>query len=371
MSYVSKVQIGSVESLVGSTLYGICRAGQGSPDKTVGTLDDNSNKFINNHFDNLIQGTTIHVKFINGNTVINNARLAVGNQNYQNIIGNFVCPANTIISFTLDENQTWVVNDNVNTEYVFKTAYDATTNKALTENDINEAATKNVDTAIIESGAGANPNSQNLPTTQAIVNYVTNKTSGITDLTGPMHFKGSVASIPPPSGTYESGDVVIVGSTNKEYVYDGTTWIELGDEGSYALKTNTDIITEVNVFTPNNLPTLSTEDIGASLVSVTTNGTAAALTTTTYNVPKVTQAGTATTASVANGILTIELGTNTTLDANTIDIKGVNEFTANIPTAISSTPVTIKAVDQFNQGSQASLTTVNTTVVVPTAPTNS
>ena len=371
MSYVSKVQIGNVESLVGSTLYGICRASQSSPDKTVGTLDDNSNKFINNHFDNLIQGTTIHVKFINGNTVTSGARLAVGNQLYQNIAGNFVCPANTIISFTLDEQQQWVVNDNVNTEYVFKTAYDATNNKALTESDINEAATRNVDTNIIESGTGANANSQNLPTTQAIINYVTSKTSGISGLTGAMRFKGAVSSIPPASGTYEAGDVVIVGATNKEYVYDGSTWIELGDEGSYALKTNTDTITEVNVFTPNTLPTLSTEDVGASLVSVTTSGTAATLTTTTYNIPNVTQAGTATNASVANGILTIELGTNTVLDTNTIDIKGVNEFTANTPTVISSTPVTIKAVDQFNSGSQASLTTVNTTVIVPTAPTNS
>lgn len=370
MSYVSKVSIGNTDSLVGSTLYGICKTGASTPGKTVGTADDTSGKFINAHFDNLIQGTTIHVKFIYGNSATSNVTLAVGNQAAQSVDGKFVCDANTIISFTLDENQHWVVNDNVdtNTEYVFKTAYNATTNKALTESDINTAATKDVDSSIVESGAGANSSSTNLPTTAAVVNYVTNKTSNLSGLTGAMHFKGAVASVPPSTGTYESGDVVIVSSTNKEYVYDGSSWIELGDEGSYALKTNTDVITEVNVFTANTLPTLSTENVNASLVSVSTSGTPASLTTTTFTVPKVTQAGTATTASVANGVLTITLGSNTELASTDLSIKGVDEFVANTPTVISSTPITIKAVDTFTQGSQASLTTTNTTVVIPTAP---
>lgn len=55
-------------------------------------------------------------------------------------------------------------------------------------------------------------------------------------LTSAMHFVGSGTTLP-ASGT--SGDVFLNTSTHKEYVYDGTNWVELGDEGSYALKTVT------------------------------------------------------------------------------------------------------------------------------------
>ena len=52
-----------------------------------------------------------------------------------------------------------------------------------------------------------------------------------------MHFVGAKDSTN-PSGTYNDGDVIVVKSTKKEYVYSGGEWIELGDEGSYVLKTS-------------------------------------------------------------------------------------------------------------------------------------
>lgn len=51
-----------------------------------------------------------------------------------------------------------------------------------------------------------------------------------------MHYRGVVAAIPPASGTYVSGDVVVLDKTVKEYVYDGTSWRELGTEGSYKVR---------------------------------------------------------------------------------------------------------------------------------------
>lgn len=48
-----------------------------------------------------------------------------------------------------------------------------------------------------------------------------------------MHFKGVVTEFPAENNV--DGDVVLKGS--KEYVYSSGTWVELGDEGSYALKT--------------------------------------------------------------------------------------------------------------------------------------
>lgn len=104
--------------------------------------------------------------------------------------------------------------------------------------DAGDAAAKDVDTAIDDNSSSANYNgtSTDLPTTAAVVGYVQAKTAG---LTGAMHYKGAVAAIPPASGTYESGDVVLLTGSSKEYIYDGTSWTEFGDEGSYALKTIT------------------------------------------------------------------------------------------------------------------------------------
>ena len=60
----------------------------------------------------------------------------------------------------------------------------------------------------------------------------------IAGLTGAMHFKGTVDAVPEAGAEgYVSGDVVVVTSTHKEWVYDGTTWHELGDEGSHITKT--------------------------------------------------------------------------------------------------------------------------------------
>ena len=59
-------------------------------------------------------------------------------------------------------------------------------------------------------------------------------TGAVAGLSGAMHFEGIKAEIPTDNTGYESGDVILVG--NKEYVFDGTTWHELGDETIYAVK---------------------------------------------------------------------------------------------------------------------------------------
>lgn len=87
--------------------------------------------------------------------------------------------------------------------------------------------------------------SVNLPTTSAVVNFISTKTAG---LTGAMHFKGVVNSLPDATdattySNYEAGDVVLI--DNKEYVYNkglsasNSSWVLLGDESSYALKNET------------------------------------------------------------------------------------------------------------------------------------
>ena len=372
-SYIGQVQIDSgATSLVGSSLYGICNSAASATAKTVLsadasaiTLDTSNTKFINNNFDTLLQGITIHVKFIQGNTATDNLTLQVGSTAATTIIGKCTCDAGTIISFTLDEQQRWVVNDNVdtNTEYVFKTAYNASTNRVLGEADVGDAAEKDIVTTL--SDGDNNTTNSDLPTATAVVQYVLNKTAGLSGLTGAMHFKGAVAAIPPASGTYESGDVVL-GPNNKEYVYNGTTWIELGDEGSYVLQTSqtTDVIDEVTNWNDGTLPELTVTDTPVSNVSITTAGVAAQLTPQQVTVPNVTQAGTATTASVTGGVLNITTGQNTTLGTD-VTFDAIGSWTTNTPTVVSATPVTVGSASGWSAGTKPTLTQTPTTVVVP------
>lgn len=74
-------------------------------------------------------------------------------------------------------------------ELVFNSAYNAESNKAATMSDI---------------------------------------TNTLANLNGAMRFKGVKDSVPTDNSDYISGDVIIVGT--KEYVFDGTSWTELGDE---------------------------------------------------------------------------------------------------------------------------------------------
>lgn len=61
--------------------------------------------------------------------------------------------------------------------------------------------------------------------------------AAIAGLSGAMHFRGVVDALPESTTGYEPGDVVLVGT--KEYVCSNGSWVELGDEGIYALKSVT------------------------------------------------------------------------------------------------------------------------------------
>ncbi len=67
----------------------------------------------------------------------------------------------------------------------------------------------------------------------------------IEDLAGAMHFRGAItpaegesdaAAIARVITDPKAGDLVIITTTSKEYLYSGTAWIELGDEVLYATK---------------------------------------------------------------------------------------------------------------------------------------
>lgn len=59
-------------------------------------------------------------------------------------------------------------------------------------------------------------------------------TAAVAGLSGAMHFRGAVESLPTNTAGYSAGDVILFG--HKEYVFDGKAWHELGDETIYAVK---------------------------------------------------------------------------------------------------------------------------------------
>ena len=61
--------------------------------------------------------------------------------------------------------------------------------------------------------------------------------TAIAGLSGAMHFRGVVDAKPATTEGYKNGDVILVGT--KEYVCSNGSWVELGDEGIYALKSVT------------------------------------------------------------------------------------------------------------------------------------
>ena len=75
--------------------------------------------------------------------------------------------------------------------------------------------------------------SENLATSKAIAAYLREEIKG---LSGAMHFVGVKTEEEFADGALigAAGDVIIVGTT--EYVYNGSEWIEIGDEGVYATK---------------------------------------------------------------------------------------------------------------------------------------
>lgn len=93
-------------------------------------------------------------------------------------------------------------------------------------------------------------NSEDLATSKAIAAYVTGAVSG---LAGAMHFEGIKTKEEFDDGKLagDSGDVIIVGTT--EYVYDGTKWVEIGDEGVYATKAGVEAAYVQKTFTIANI----------------------------------------------------------------------------------------------------------------------
>lgn len=95
-------------------------------------------------------------------------------------------------------------------------------------------------------------------------------TTAVADLNGAMHYVGKENKLPTDVSKYKAGDVIIVGV--KEYVFDGTKFDELGDEGAigtalaglHGESTNTAGKTVKKVTQANGVVTVEYQDISVN-----------------------------------------------------------------------------------------------------------
>lgn len=334
-SYIGKVDLGSGDQyLIGSTLYGICSTAPTTAAKVVALAD----------FDSLINGVTVHIRFIDGNTATTGLTLEVGSTLAYPIHGNCVCGTDAIMSFTFAQDGTssyWYVNSEFKVE---EGSTDGTIKingveypihglgsaaYANTSDFATAAQGQKADDAMPKSGGTfTGPVILDAEPTQALgaatKSYVDAKTAGLSGLTGAMHFRGETPdsdsegkpTLPSAADSFENyaaGDVILVG--DQEWVYNkganaaSSEWLLLGDEGSYALKTSTASVGSTSGWDAGSTPTLGdaidADDItnwdagSSSGAEVTggvlklTNSTVPTLNFTAKTIPNVTNVGTA------------------------------------------------------------------------------
>lgn len=192
----------------------------------------------------------------------------------------------------------------------------------------------------------------------------------VAGLSGAMHYRGGVVADPTettPTGTYASGDVVTF--ENKEYVYDGTSWRELGNEGSYALSgitiTGEDGLTGGGDLTTNRTITHAVPNGASASTKGTAGGRTYIQTITTdkfghiTNVATATETVTDTTYTFAEGSVNGEFsvtplgGTASQVKVHGLDAAAYKDVSTSIPasgTADDAKLPTVAAVKAYASG---------------------
>lgn len=186
--------------------------------------------------------------------------------NYAHIVGNGTNIDTKSNAHTLDwSGNAWFAGD-VYAGSTSGTNKDDGSKKLATEEYVDSKATTiTVDTEL--STTSENPVQNKVITTE--IQAINNQLGG---LTGAMHFIGKAAvditdgsTTDPQIANYttkEKGDVILGKDDHKEFVWNGAIWEELGDEGSYALKTTT-----INGKALSDNITLTASDVGAASAS--------------------------------------------------------------------------------------------------------
>ena len=163
----------------------------------------------------------------------------------------------------------------------------------------------------------------------------------------------------PNDYTPERGDVIIY--EHQEFVYIGSAWRLLGDEGSYAFKNNAAYVVE-DITLSNSLPSLSITQ-GTVIPNITNAGSAPKLEKTekTVKSPSVSQIKT-TKIEVQDGTLKITLGSGE-VNFSDVPVTKIDSWEAGSATTLG-TAIPLTDVLNFQSGSGASITTKPMKLVV-------
>ena len=369
MSYIGRVQIDTGNSmLVGSTMFGICES---AATDTLKIINDSTNRTIGSDFDTLMRGLTIHVRFMNGNSA-KSIQLQVGGTLAINVFGDFTCDAGAVVAFTLEqtaEETYWILNTTHkelgSAAYTDASDYATAAQGTLAENAMPKSGGAFTGPVTL---AGAPTSDLGAVTKKYVDDAIS---SGMTSIVPVMHFQGAIAGDTLPDAdtsfsTYESGDVILLGQ--KEYVYyKGATasdsyWVLLGDEGSYALKTNTTNVGSASGWSAGRAAKLADNNIDADDITAWDPGSAATLgADISADSIDSWDAGSSTGAAVANGVLTITTGVAPTLSHTSKQIPNVT----NVGTAPTLTYTARSIPNVIDEGEAPTLTVTSVEVVIP------
>lgn len=366
-SYIGGVQLsGSEEQLmIGSSLYGYCEDSASTASK----------KIILPNFDRALQGITVHIKFNLGNTATSGVTLAFYASNASGatavvnavaVSGTFICEANSVIAFTfkgVDNDARWYVNNSVNIAEGSTNGTISVNGQDIEVHGLGTAAYTDVGAYALSDHTHSEYAPKNNPTFTGVVTlpsidgnsdanaaatkyYVDSKTQGLEGISGAMHYIDApnatfIVTYPTPTeqnpnplptvtvgGTFpanytpEAGDLIVY--QHQEFVYTGSAWRLLGDEGSYVFKSSQ---TTASIGSASGWNAGSTATLGEPIgIDGITNW----------------DAGSASSATVANGILIL---------TNSV-VPTLSHSVTNVPNVTSA-------------GTAPSLTVTPTTVVVP------
>lgn len=350
MAYFGQLLVDNEAYLVGSTLYGVCTTAAGTSAKVVNT------GILGSTFDELIEGITVNIQFVQGNTV-ESISLKVGSTSTLYAHGNCKCNANAVLSFTygkVNGANRWILNAGEKTATTVMQTYDSTSSEPISGRGVaeaiaplvpggNSAASYSVDTEI-----GDNPSGAKVPTSLAVANYVNDAFAKKDALVymGTLGATGSIIVV--PSHGYSAGHVyrIVTAGTYAGYkceVGDLILAIADAEPGQSSINSNDWTVIQTNIHNPVSGPNTATygnvATFGASGQEIQDSGytiqtsvpSGAVFTDTHYEDKGTVQAVTSieegtefTFASITSGALNIKRGI--TLNKATVSI-GVQEVT--------------------------------------------
>lgn len=266
MAYFGQLEVNGSSYLVGSSLYGVCNTNPSLTSKVIST------GILGRDFDQLVQGITVNIQFVRGNTQ-ESITLQVGSTGILPVMGNAKCNQNAVLAFTYDTIDNvgyWILNAGEKTATTVMQHYDSTSMEPISGQGVAEAiapltgsstaAAYGVDTEIDEY-----PSHDRVPTSAAVAGYVTDSFGRVNALLykGTVGTGGDVSDV--PSYDYKTGwlyRVITEGTYAGQYCEAGDLILCTSDAGAWQINVDPShwTIIQKNISRPVSGPETATQN---------------------------------------------------------------------------------------------------------------